>query len=561
MKKLFTLMLGITTFIGITNATVYYVNSTGGSSSAIGTSWATAVRTIDQAATLAATNPGTDDVYVKGGTLTFPGSTLTIPATNDLNVYGSFQGIDGETPATRPIIDVDGNGIIEPWEFLYPTNIVSGNANNAVVLAASIFDGFTITHIGTKTTGIMSSVVGIAGSIFQNNIVKNSVVNITITSDSNFDGILVRAVGLFKNCLFEKNTVTSLISTTVDKYFCPGMSMAGGSKVTGCVFRNNKAIIDCTTSAAGTTGSVKGTLINIYGGVTGTSVLSNCLIYNNETVYTAGGGTATPIMTSGCIVGTAGLSSVILTDSIINCTIANNKMHNSAKGGVFIYNNNMLVNNVLNNALWNNKVDSLGLKTIVKNLYINSAVSTGRIGYNVMNKGNTGGFTSNAFTANNVLDLTFANVSTPDSVTAPRFKIPSTSVGCNRVADSADSIAIAHADWRIDANSYLIGKGKVTTVLTDKAGNPFATAPVVGAYEYVSNTALFPVNQNVSTLAYSNNGKVISKQEGKLQIFNLTGSVVWAGNVVSEQKIALPSGCYLLRLASGKDISTQKIVL
>ena len=561
MKKLITLMLGIAAFVGTASATVYYVDPVGGSSTGTGQTWATAVRTIDQAATLAAVTPGTDDVYVKGGTLSYPGSTLTIPATNDLNVYGSFHGIDGETPATRPMIDVDGNGIIEPWEFQYPTTILSGNANNAVVLAASIFDGFTITHIGTKTTGIMSTIMGIAGATFQNNIIKNSVVNITITSTSTFDGILVRAVGTFKNCLFEKNTITTIVSTTADKYFCPGMSMAGGTNVIGCTFRNNKAIIDCTTSAAGTTGSVKGTLINIYGGVAGKCLLSNCLIYNNETVYTGGGGTATPIMTSGSIVGTAGLSTVIVTDSIINCTIANNKMHNSAKGGLFIYNNNMLVNNVLNNVLWNNKVDSLGLKTVIKNLFINSNVTTGRIGYNVMNKGNAGGYTSNIYTANNVFDLTFANTSTPDSITAPRFKMPTTLVGCNRVAGSTDSIAIAQADWRINLNSYLIGKGMVTTVLTDKTGNLFAALPAVGAYEFVSGTAVIPVNQNVTTIAYTQNAKIISKMEGKLQIFSLTGSVVWNGNVQTEQKIALPSGCYILRLNSNQGISTQKIML
>ncbi len=561
MKKLFTLLVNCALIVGTSNATVFHVDPTGGSSTANGLTWATAVKNIEQAQVLADANSGTDDIYVKGGTLSYPGSSLVIRATNDVNVYGSFQGIDGETPATRAMIDVDGNGVIEPWEFQYPTIISSTNPNNALTLAASIFDGFTITHVGTKTTGIMTSIVGAVGGTFQNNIVKNSLVNITITGTSGYDGIFVRAVGLFKNCMFEKNTITTIVNTTADKYFCPGMSMAGGTNIIGCTFRNNKAIIDCTASTAGATASVKGTLINIYGGVAGKCLLSNCLIYNNETVYTGGGGTATPIMTSGCIVGTAGLSSVAVTDSIVNCTIANNKMHNSAKGGVFIYNNNVLVNNVLNNALWNNQVDSLGLKTVVKNLFINSSVTTGRIGYNLMNKGNAGGYTSNIYTANNVFDLTFSNVSNPDSITAPRFKMPTTLVGCNRIAGSVDSIAIAQADWRVNANSYLVKKGMTTTILTDKAGIPFATPPTVGAYEYVTVNAVIPVNQNVTNIAYIQNAQIISKQQGKLQVFNLNGSVIWNGNVMNEQKITLPAGCYLLRLTSENEVSTQKIKL
>ena len=556
MKKLITLMLGIAAFVGTASATVYYVDPVGGSSTGTGQTWATAVKTIDQAATLATANPGTDDVYVKGGTLSYPGSTLTIPATNDLNVYGSFQGIDGETPATRPKMDVDGNGIIEPWEFEYPTIINSGNANNALVLAATIFDGFTITHIGTKTTGIMTSVMGIAGATFQNNIIKNSVVNITINGTSVYDGILIKAIGTFKNCLIEKNTINATVAFSSggsDKYFAPIMGITGGSTVTGCVFRNNKGIIDCSGSTAGATSSVKGVIVNLYGAASGSTYFTNSLVYNNEVVYISGTATGvTATLTSGCVIGTSGLSSTYSSNYILNCTIANNKLTNTGNGAVFLYNNGAIVNYFENNALWNNQLGG-----VVKNLAINSNVTTGRIGYNVMNKGNNGTYTV-AAALNNIFDL---NITNADSITSPRFKMPTTLVGCNRVAGSADSIAIAQADWRINLNSYLIGKGMVTTVLTDKTGNLFAALPAVGAYEFVSGTAVIPVNQNVTTIAYTQNAKIISKMEGKLQIFSLTGSVVWNGNVQTEQKIALPSGCYILRLNSNQGISTQKIML
>ncbi len=557
MKRLTTLLIAIVTFVGIVNATIYHVNPTGGSSTADGLTWATAVKTIEQAVTQATANPGTDDIYVKGGTLNYPGSSLTIPSTNDVNLYGSFQGIDGETPATRPMIDVDGNGIIDPWEFEYPTIINSGNANNAVVLAASIFDGFTITHVGTKTTGIMSTIMGIAGATFQNNIVKNSVVNITVNGTSVYDGILIKAIGTFKNCLIEKNTVNAIVAFSSggsDKYFAPIMGITGGSTVTGCVFRNNKGIIDCSGSTAGATGSVKGVIVNLYGAASGSTYFTNSLVYNNEVMYISGTATGvTSTLTSGCIVGTSGLSSTYSSNYILNCTITNNKLTNTGNGAVFLYNNGAIVNYFENNALWNNQLGG-----VVKNLAINSNVTTGRIGYNVMNKGNNGTYTV-AAALNNIFDL---NITNADSITSPRFKTPTTVVGCNRVAGSTDSIAIAQADWRLNsASSYLIGKGMVTSVLTDKAGTPFATAPAVGAYEYVSGTAVISVNQNFPTIAYVQNVNVISKQDGKLQIFSLTGSVVWNGNVLSGEKIALPSGCYILRLNSNQGIYTQKIML
>jgi hypothetical protein len=232
----------------------------------------------------------------------------------------------------------------------------------------------------------------------------------------------------------------------------------------------------------------------------------------------------------------------------------NNKLTNTGYGGAFLYNNNVLVNYFENNALWNNQLGG-----VIKNLAINSNVTTGRIGYNVMNKGNNGTYTV-AAALNNKFDL---NITNADSITSPRFKVPTTTVGCNRVAGSTDSIAIAQADWRLNsASSYLIGKGIVTTNLTDKTGKSFASTPTVGAYEFdASIAAIIPVNQNVTTLASSRDGKIISKQEGKLQILSLSGSVVWNGNVLNQQKIEMPSGCYILRLKSNQGISTQKIIL
>ena len=556
MKKLSTLLIAIAIFIGTTNATVYYVDALGGNNTGTAETWTTAVKNIEQAQVLADANPGTDDIYVKGGILSFPGSSLVIRATNDVNVYGSFQGIENETPSTRPLTDIDGNGIIEPWEFQFPTLISSTNPNNALTLAAAIFDGFTITHIGTKTTGVMSSIVGVVGATFQNNIIKNSLINITINGTSVYDGILIKANGTFKNCLIEKNVVNTIIAFSIggtDKYFAPIMGITGGATVTGCVFRNNKGIIDCSGPSAGATGSVKGVIVNLYGAVSGSTYLTNCLIYNNEVVYVPGTATGvTATLASGCIVGTAGLGSTFSSNYILNCTIANNKLTNTGNGGAFLYNNNAIINYFENNALWNNQLGG-----VVKNLAINSNVTTGRIGFNVMNKGNNGTYTL-AATLNNVVNL---NITNADSITSPRFKMPTTFVGCNRVGGSSDSTAIAKADWRLNVNSYLIGKGLITTVLTDKAGNLFATPPTVGAYEFVPGTAVFPVFRNLTNIAYVKDAKIISKQEGYLQIFNLTGSVIWYGNVVSEQKITLPCGCYLIRLTSAKEQRTQKIVL
>ena len=506
MKKRITLLFCIVLFAGIANASTFFVDPTNGVNTNDGLSWATAVKTIDAATTLAAANPGTDDIYIKGSnTITYAGSSFTVPAS--VNFYGGFQGIDGETAATRPLSDIDGNGITESWEFQYPTTIYSTNPNTALNLAAGIFDGFTITHVGTKTTGLISTVIGISGATFQNNTIKNSVLTVTITGSSAYDGLLIRAIGTFKNCLIEKNTVNAIGATTTDKYLAGIMNITAGSSVSGCVIRNNKANLDYSGSLAGPSTTIKGVIVNLYGGASGLSTyLTDCLIYNNEVLYAGGGGTATTTLTTGSIVGTSGISSNYSSNYIVNCTIANNKLTNTANGGIFLYNNGTLVNYCENNAIWNNQVGG-----IVKNLTINSNVTTGRIGYNIMNKGNNGGFTSNAYTANNSFDMTLANVSSPDSITAPRFKLPTTNIGVNRVSGSSDSIAIAHADWRMYANSYLVGKGMTTSVLKDKAGNDFSlTTPSVGAYEFAKFTPVISWNQNLTGFVTNNDPLTIA---------------------------------------------------
>ena len=558
MKKLITMMLCITLFTGMVNAAIIYVDPSL-SISGDGTTWATAANSISGATTLAAdaNHPGTDDIYIKGGnTITYTGSSFTIPSS--VNFYGGFHGIDGETPATRPLIDLDSNGITELWEFQYPTTIYSTNPNTAINLAAGIFDGFTITHVGTKTTGLISAIIGVSGSTFQNNIIKNSSLTVTITGSSAYDGLLIRAVGTIKNCLIEKNTVNAIGATTSDKYFAGIINITAGSSVNGCVIRNNKANIDYSGSLAGPTTSVKGVIVNLYGGATGISTyLTDCLIYNNEVLYTGGGGTASSTLTSGCVVGTSGISSNYSSNYIINCTISNNKLTNSTNGGIFLYNNGTIVNYCENNAIWDNQVGG-----IVKNLTINSAVSNGRIGYNIMNKGNAGGFTANAYTANNFFDMTLANVSTPDSITAPRFKFPTTSIGINRVAGSSDSIAIAHADWRLNIGSYLVGKGMITTILQDKAGNNFSlTAPSVGAYEYDASitTAVNEVDNSSKLFVTVSNG-VISTTEGMVQVISFSGKTLQNSKVTVGHLIPLTQGAYILRLTNNKGVFTQKLI-
>jgi len=167
MKKIITLFLSIAVYTSIANATIYYVDPVDGLSTNNGLAWNTAKKTVSEAFTLASANAGVDDIYVKGGTILFTQAWSV--GNSKENYYGSFIGNE-TSPADRPLVDVDGNGIVEGWEFQNPTILRFETNTNALTLPNQDiqFDGFTITHIGSSTTAHLRAVTLVPGSLALN---------------------------------------------------------------------------------------------------------------------------------------------------------------------------------------------------------------------------------------------------------------------------------------------------------------------------------------------------------------------------------------------------------
>lgn len=526
-----------------------YVDPQSGNDANNGYSWQSALKTIAAASALANSLPGYNNIFIKGGSaISYSTSTLNLSAEN---YYGGFQGTETNIDE-RPLTDVDGNGIVEPWEFKYPTVISSSFNGNALTLTSSTLNGFTFTHTATISNTSMTTITTDANSTFQNNIVKNC--NLTLsTGTTTPGGILFKAQGLIQNCLVEKNNVTVNITSTANKQFMPIMDAIAGVKVNGCVIRNNNVMVDATASTAGLTDYGKGMIINVTGSTnpSAISTISNCLIHNNEIVYSGGGGTSTATLTNGCIVGANGFSTSLSSDSIINCTIANNKVTGMPNAGLTVYKIGSLVHTVLNNLFWNNQ--SAG---VVKNLTLTATISAGRIGYNMANGGNTGIYTTAGYTTNNIFDLGNENSGV---LNAPNFINPTIAIGC--VSDGS----VEKSNWKPNLNSYMLAKGIATTINSDLLGNAYQNVRAVGAYEYIAPTGIMSTSQDASesgnrTFEVIRDGIILSI-DSHVEIYNTSGILIRQGESIKGLHIRLIPGIYIVKINTNRFQIVRKVII
>ena len=510
MKKLTILALClVTVFLSANAVNTYYVDTSKGTNSS-GNSFTNAFNTIAAAETAAANG---DNIYIKGNVTITSSLQWNLKA---VNYYGGFAGIDGETPAQRPMNDNDGNGIIEPWEFKYPTVFSSSySAGNAIVLLASTtLDGFTVSNGSSgsaisKTNSNTTSFINPIGGIVQNCVFSGSYLNYNSSDTTSPGGCLIKNLGDFKNCLIEKNTVTITLSPGAgDNNFAPIFEFNFGSvtctpSLSRCVFRNNMANISSSTTATFTAKYIRGLIVSVYNpngtAVTQSATISDCLIYNNEIAYTntaSSGGVATLYVAS--IVGVNGTSTSFGTNIWVNNTIANNKMTNCIKA-FFVYPGGAVVNKIYNNVFWNNQNNGAAVSMSSGSTQVTGTI----VSNNIMDVGTNGTWGNNVF-VNNQINLSTTNTT---ASTGPQFINPPLNSGSNIIGSfqttgNANLTAINQADWRLNSTSYLIAKGAATSTTgigNDKSSNVFASTPAAGAYEAVpviTTTAVSSITGN-----------------------------------------------------------------
>jgi ABC-type uncharacterized transport system auxiliary subunit len=560
MKKLITMMICIALFATFAKSTNFYVDPVSGNNANSGQTWALAVADISTAISKASSGAfltTVDNILVKQGTFNL---SLAVVYTTIDNIYGSCYGNE-VSPDQRPMLDLDVNGIVEPWEFRYPTILTStltATTTTATValklaLTNATFNGFTITHTTSSTSFLSKNIwCSIATTIFENNIVKNCDNTSAWTTSSQY-GLIMQVVGTVKNCLFENNRLT-VTSAMTGSALSPFISMSAGSKVQGCVIRNNKVVVDysaVTTPFLKPTSGLKGMIVNIESLTTSAfSTLSKSIIYNNEVEFKPG--TAFQNLLNGSIISLSATTGAACTDSIINCTVANNKTTKMQTAGIAVQTLTGLSSYVFNNVMWNNRnTDSLS-NTVVNNFYANGVVTAGLISNNIFNGGSNSNINAiSAFIANNLNNLDNSNTT---ATYGPQFKTPTTVIG--NTTDGSSALAV----WTLNQGSYLIGKGAPTQVLSDLAGVNYKTPRSVGAYEYTGPTAVNTYYEDIKHLTVIPNG-IKCDEDGKIQVFSFSGKIIKDQHIYCDQFICLPSGCYIVRFVSNNKTSIQKITI
>lgn len=476
MKKHALLLIAIINLTYFVNAATFYVDPVNGLDTNNGISWKTAVKTIGAASTLASANIDVDDIFIKGGTITAAGAWRM----SNENYYGSFQGTETK-PNQRPLNDNDGNGIVEPWEFKWPTIYVVNYNNTAINGSTSILDGLTITHTGVRTNATMTTLISPVGGTVQNCIFRGC--NLTYTGMIvNNGGCILKTQGTVKDCLFEKN-VTSItlagdckITPVLDIAFSPNFSSV---LVNSCVFRNNKITID-NSSTKTPAKSLRGMIINVSA-VTSTpksvAMVSNCVVHNNDITYF--GNELGAIAENASIAGSLNYSKSNSSDSFVNCTFACNKMTDTKNSVIHVATNGLIedpvVHIVQNNVFWNNQHITSSTE-VVKNVSMSSSYNQNigsKISNNVMDANTVGNWGTNCSYENNLTNLSKSNT----GKNAPGFKLPTTVAGITTDGSCEKS------DWRINPGSYLSGKGvDVPEVKSDKSGKSYSNPRTVGAY-------------------------------------------------------------------------------
>lgn len=479
-KKFLFVLLSTSLVSSTTFSKTVYVNGVTGSDSNDGSSWDKAYKTIQYANGGSRTTSG-DNIWIAGGTIyeltsaqsnTNSGSTSIFQ--NSKNWYGGFKG--NETSLSqRPLEDLDKNGIVELWEFKFPSEL-NFNLEDAtgIGLGAGDFNGFTISAQAVYNSRFNYVLAAMSPeSRFTNNTIRNVNVICNMANGDTWGAYtpFFRVKGIVSNCLFEKNSV----KINALNYYCyPFLNIeasnasGSGTKFQNSIIRNNKVVVDYSKSEATNNGMIKGLILNINPAKSGevpATVIANCVITNNEMEYlpseenvsgsTLAAGSTITILTQ---------NNKECTDSVLNCTVVNNKGIRIKSAGIYISYDGGSFHYVINNIFYNNQNSRDGQKFVVDNMQ--GSVSSGV------------GVISNNFTNGGALKSDNDRVVNQDNTLLPTmtlFKSPATTIGI---------VENNSANWSLAPNSYLGAKGvDLKTNKFDVTGKAYKNPRAVGAYE------------------------------------------------------------------------------
>ncbi len=488
-----------------------------------------------------------DIAWVAKGTYTVLGQ---ITMKTGCSLIGGFNGTETSL-SQRSKNDLDGNGMIEPWEFVNSTNIVGGGTTNRALQipknTIAQVDGLLVRNITASTS---MDIIKLDSLISSSTIKNMTVQNCTIAGNDtiNRKGAIYAMGGTIENCLVQFNTSQNTLATNPTSppkgtTIGAGLNLYGpNTKAIGCMVRGNKVVNAVTANS-------KAGGVNLDKG----AQLINSVVYNNQSDKVAAG----VYVSSGC--------------NVVNCTIVKNKATGNG-GGCYSTGGGGIIHNTIS---WGN---TQGTNSAASDFYYNGTglpFITDYVGYGVKTIytnvttdlyptfANTKLLTS-TLTASNTDD----NLLATPALYAPRFLRPTTFVGCP--VSQADTLAVLHANFNLTAGSPCLdyaSSGFLSGINTDIMGNyrVAGLAADLGAYEYGSTlNGLSGIKNNLYTI-YSNANQIIVKYlsgASEISVFGLSG-IKYFQFVTSENSVSIPltqKGIYLVRVKSGNSTETQKVI-
>ncbi len=472
-------ILLLLTFNNVYSKTIYVATDGDGTD---GSSWATAYIHIQTAITAATSG---DVIWVKEGVYyadpAAPAAetdrSLSIILKSGVKLYGGFTA-DEVTIDDRPKSDIDGDGIIQDWEYSSPT-VLSGeiqddglqtnNTQHIFIVpdgadASTLVDGFTIedgysdvqssvSGVGTYTfaSGVIMSGGEIFGCIVQNcesNSVYDGYAGGILAYNSSvqgcyIDGCVITGKGTYGGGIYldaseMKGTVIKNSGLVASE--SSGLAIGGGVYSTGAIidscyiygcnanpesnfkgfgggmYNVGSQIIDCIVADNKTDG-----LNGHGGGVYGlSSTYINTIIFNNEASAYAGGAYA-------------------LQSYFTNCVVTKNKTvdTNAIGGGAYGDTESTFYNTVF----WGNQTSGTSpqLKVVDGGDIINCAIEEVELG-------------------TNGISISSSNSGSEVDVLYPQFISPTSFIG-NTNGNTSYEDELYLADWNIAFSSDLIEKG------------------------------------------------------------------------------------------------------
>ncbi|HOJ35626.1 MAG TPA: hypothetical protein PLK93_03575 [Clostridiales bacterium] len=212
-----------------------------------GSSWDSAFGSIQAAIDAAAATEPKGVVWVKAGTYTVSSTIVCKPG---VNVYGGFAGTE-ERASDRQRADLDGNGLVEPWEFANAT-VIRPSAANVIALripstitADVIVDGFTFTNghlaAGTNLVQVYGNAAAGGRGILKNSSIVDSKNTGAGGRTRQTTGIVFVDGGTVDSCYLANNDSSgSYGGGAISTYH--NYSEASPIYITNCKFVNNKAV-------------------------------------------------------------------------------------------------------------------------------------------------------------------------------------------------------------------------------------------------------------------------------------------------------------------------------